>query len=59
MAKSKTKKLLDANPKVEAKKLYEVLHVLRKLRRSGLPKGGYDLDIPFSKRVHARQEDRT
>lgn len=56
MAKSDLKKHLAANPKVDEKKLYEVLRVLRKLRKRGLSKGGYELDIPYTRRVHAKHE---
>jgi len=57
MPKLKIKKILAGNPRVDAKKLFEVLGVLRKLRKKGLSKNTYDLDIPFTRRVHARTED--
>lgn len=57
MAKSELKKMAAANPKVDEKKLFEVLSVLRKLRKKGLSTRGYELDIPFTRRVHIKHDD--
>jgi len=54
------KKLLEANPSVNAEKLMEVLKALRELRKSGVIKtSDYDLAIPFSKRVVQSDESRS
>lgn len=46
------KELLKANPSVNAEKLAETLKMIRELKQSGvIINRGYDLAIPFSKRV--------
>jgi hypothetical protein len=57
------KKMLRANQSVDAKKLVEVLKVIKELRQAGVTSvSGYNLTIPFSKRVvqsdESRQENR-
>src|ERR1035438_5910481 len=57
------KKMLRANQSVDAKKLVEVLKVVKELRQAGVTSvSGYNLTIPFSKRVlqsdESRQESR-
>jgi hypothetical protein len=57
------KKMLRANQSVDAKKLVEVLKVVKELRQAGVASvSGYNLTIPFSKRVvqsdESRQENR-
>jgi hypothetical protein len=56
MAKSDIKKLVATNPKVDEKKLYEILTVLRKLRKKGLSKSGYELDIPYTRQIKSKEE---
>jgi hypothetical protein len=50
--KLNVKKLLKANPSVDAKKLLEAIKLMRELKESGVvPRSGYNLALPFSKRV--------
>jgi hypothetical protein len=58
MTKKTIKKIIAANPSVDANATYEVLKVLRKLRRSGLPRQQYNLDIPFAKTLKASQQEQ-
>jgi len=53
------KKLLKANPSVDAEKLTAALKLIRELKKSGvIINSGYDLAIPFSKRVVQVDENR-
>jgi hypothetical protein len=57
------KKMLEANPSVDSKALVEVLKIIKELRQSGVVgSSGYNLALPFSKRVvqsdESRQENR-
>jgi hypothetical protein len=53
------KKLLKANPSVDAAQLMEALRLIRELKKSGtFVTSGYDLAIPFSKRVVQVDENR-
>ncbi len=46
------KKLLEANPSVDAEKLTAALKLIKELKKAGVViNPGYDLAIPFSKRV--------
>ena len=57
--KLNVKKLLEANPSVDADKLMETLKLIRELKKSGvIVNSGYDLAIPFSKRVVQVDENR-
>jgi hypothetical protein len=52
-------KLLEANPSVDAEKLLAALELIRELKKSGvIVNSGYDLAIPFSKRVVQVDENR-
>ena len=53
------KELLEANPSVDAEKLAETLKVIQELKQSGVViNRGYDLAIPFSKRVVQVDDNR-
>jgi len=53
------KELLKANPSVDAEKLAETLKLIRELKQSGvIVNRGYDLAIPFSKRVVQVDDNR-
>jgi hypothetical protein len=53
------KKMLAANRSVDAKKLVEVLRIVKELRQTGIPTvSGYNLTLPFSKRVVQSDESR-
>jgi hypothetical protein len=53
------KKMLEANPSVDAQKLVEVLKAVKELRKAGvINTSGYNLAIPFSKRVVQSDESR-
>ncbi len=53
------KKMLRANQSVDAKKLVEVLKMVKELRQAGVTGvSGYNLTIPFSKRVVQSDESR-
>ena len=57
--KLNVKKLLEANRSVDADKLMETLKLIRELKKSGIiVNSGYDLAIPFSKRVVQVDENR-
>jgi hypothetical protein len=57
--KLNVKELLRANPSVDAEKLIKVLRTLRELKEAGVTiNRGYDLAIPFSKRVVQADENR-
>jgi hypothetical protein len=57
--KLNVKKLLEANPSVDAEKLTAALKLIRELKKSGVViNSGYDLAIPFSKRVVQVDENR-
>jgi hypothetical protein len=53
------KKMLEANPSVDAKALVEVLKVIKELKQVGVVgSSGYNLALPFSKRVVQSEESR-
>jgi hypothetical protein len=53
------KKMLEANPSVDSKKLVEVLKIIKELRQAGVVgSSGYNLALPFSKRVVQSDETR-
>jgi len=53
------KELLKANPSVDPEKLAEILKLVRELKQSGVVVNrGYDLAIPFSKRVVQADDSR-
>jgi hypothetical protein len=53
------KKLLEANPSVDADQLTEALKLILELKKSGaFVTAGYDLALPFSKRVVQVDENR-
>jgi hypothetical protein len=53
------KKMLEANPSVDSKTLVEVLKIIKELKQSGVVgSSGYNLALPFSKRVVQSDESR-
>lgn len=53
------KKMLEANPSVDPKTLMEVLKIIKELKQAGLVgSSGYNLALPFSKRVVQSDESR-
>jgi hypothetical protein len=57
--KLNVKKLLKANPSVDPTRLVEVLKVVQELKKTGvIVTAGYDLTLPFSKRVSQVDENR-
>jgi len=53
------KKMLEANPSVDSKTLVEVLKIIKELKQAGLVgSSGYNLALPFSKRVVQSDESR-
>jgi len=56
MTKIMKKEIIAKNPHVNAKKLNQVLQIIRKRRANGLNSARYTLDIPFTNRIHAKQE---
>lgn len=57
--KLNVKKLLEANPSVDAEKLTAALKLIKELKKAGVViNPGYDLAIPFSKRVVQVDENR-
>jgi len=54
------KKILAANPGINAQQVAEALEILQKLHTSGVRLSEYNLTLPFSKSVHVgspRHED--
>jgi hypothetical protein len=57
--KLNVKKMLEANPSVDAKKLIEVLKAIKELKQAGIVgSSNYNLALPFSKRVVQSDESR-
>ena len=53
------KKMLEANPSVDSKTLVEVLKTIKELKQAGVVgSSGYNLALPFSKRVVQSDESR-